>query len=102
MGLGLSTAGLGPMGPLDPAGLVAVGMATITKSVIRGVASSLVRILTFSKFIRWTLLDVDDATESGIRLLPGPALCERRPRSFNLLRDVNDVADVDVSNSRLT
>jgi len=102
VGLGLSTAGLGPM---EPTGFGAtVGMGTTTRSVILGVAMSLARILTFSRFIRCTSFNLDDAvdvddSERGIRLVPGPALCDRR--LCILLRDVDDVDD-DVSKRRFT
>lgn len=76
LGLGLSTAGLGPIG----CGLVLAG----TKSTILGVFWAF---LLFSRFLRWTLNlsavcfdineDVDDDV-NGMRLTPGPALCERR------------------------
>lgn len=112
VGLGLSTAGLGPMAPLDaldaldaldPLELAAfgaaLGMEMTTRSVILGVAMSLERILTFSRFMRCTLFSLDDAvdvdvdeTDRGMRLVPGPALCDRR--LFILPpRDVVDAAD---------
>ena len=109
VGLGLSTAGLGPMAPLDaldaldPLELAAfgaaLGMEMTTRSVILGVAMSLERILTFSRFMRCTLFSLDDSvdvdvdeTDRGMRLVPGPALCDRR--LFILPpRDVVDAAD---------